>query len=69
MIPGTKNSYRVDPENITTRTIKHSHVYAKPKGEGKFIYAVNIDGSGHDGSSGNRYQANTRIIFAPLDTV
>ena len=51
-IPNTKNSYREDPCNTNTMTIKHAHVYAKPKGEGTEIYSVNIDGSGHDGSSG-----------------
>lgn len=33
-------------------TSKHSHVYAKQKGTGSQLYSVNIDGSGHDGSSG-----------------
>ncbi len=51
-IPGTKKSYRQDSENTNTMIQKHSHIYAKPKGGGKELYAVNIDGSGHDGSSG-----------------
>jgi hypothetical protein len=51
-IPGTKNSYRVDPENTNTKTFLHSHVYAKPNGGGKELYSVNYDGKGHDGSSG-----------------
>ena len=51
-ISGTKNSYRIDPQNTTTKTQKHAHVYAKPNGEGKQLYSVNIDGSGHDSSSG-----------------
>jgi hypothetical protein len=52
LIPGTKNSYREDSGNTNTRTLQHSHTYAKPKGKGSQLYAVNIDGSGHDGSSG-----------------
>ena len=51
-IPGTKNSYREDPGNTNTMTSKHSHVYARQKGMGSQLYSVNIDGSGHDGSSG-----------------
>lgn len=51
-IPGLRNSYRTDAENITTMTLKHAHVYAKPNGRGTELYSVNIDGSGHDGSSG-----------------
>ena len=51
-IPGTKNSYREDPGNTNTMTQQHAHTYAKPKGKGVQLYSVNIDGSGHDGSSG-----------------
>ena len=51
-IPGTKNSFRVDPQNKNTLTQRHAHVYAKPNGGGKQLYSVNLDGSGHDGSSG-----------------
>lgn len=51
-IPGTKNSYRQDPSKTTTQTLKHSHIYAKQKGRGKQLYSINIDGTGHDGSSG-----------------
>ena len=51
-IPGTKNSLRLDPQNTNTMTQRHAHVYAKPKGGGKELYSVNMDGSGHDGSSG-----------------
>ena len=52
LIPGTRNSFREDPMDTSTLTDRHSHVYAKPDGGGKQIYAVNFDGSGHDGSSG-----------------
>lgn len=52
MIPGTKNSYRQDPANLNTKTLVHSHTYAKVQGRGKQMYAVNFDGTGHDGSSG-----------------
>jgi len=51
-IPGTQNSFRIDAQNTTTKTLKHAHVYAKPNGGGKQLYSVNIDGTGHDGSSG-----------------
>jgi len=54
LIPGTRNSYRQDKINTSTQTQKHSHIYAKPKGSGKELYAVNIDGSGHDGASGKK---------------
>jgi hypothetical protein len=52
LIPDTKNSYREDSGNTTTKTIKHSNIYARPKGGGNQLYAVNTDGTGHDGSSG-----------------
>ena len=47
LIPGSKNSCRTDARNSNTKTLKHSHVYAKPKGRSKELYSVNIDGSGH----------------------
>ena len=48
---------RLDPENTNTLTQRHAHVYAKPNGEGKQIYSVNFNGSGHDGSSGTAIPA------------
>jgi hypothetical protein len=51
-IPGTSASYQTHSGNINTNTIKHSHVYATLKGIGRELYAVNKDGSGHDGSEG-----------------
>ncbi|MBC3809652.1 hypothetical protein H8K52_20140 [Undibacterium seohonense] len=51
-ISGTQNSLRIDPQNTSTLTQRHAHVYAKPNGGGKQLYSVNLDGSGHDGSSG-----------------
>lgn len=51
-VPGSKSSYRVDYGAKNARTVKHSHVYAKPKGEDQEIYVVNVGGSEHDGSSG-----------------
>lgn len=57
-IPGTRNSLRIDPQNTNTLTQRHAHVYAKPKGRGNQIYSVNMDGSGHDGSSGTVIPAN-----------
>jgi hypothetical protein len=62
-IPGTKNSYREDPGNTNTMTSKHSHVYAKPTGRGNEIYSVNIDGSGHDGSSGKEIPSSHAEFF------
>ena len=50
--PGEKTSYRIDSGNTSTLTQRHAHVYAQPGGKGRQLYAVNIDGSGHDGSSG-----------------
>src|SRR5689334_6128643 len=51
-IPGTKDTYREDPANTNTLTMRHSHTYA---GTSKNqLYAVNVDGSGHDGSSGQK---------------
>ncbi|MCC5842562.1 MAG: hypothetical protein JJT96_20765 [Opitutales bacterium] len=52
LIPGTRNSYRVDAANTSTMTKKHAAVYSKANGKGKELYAVNIDGTGHDGSFG-----------------
>jgi len=51
-IPNTKNSYRQDTGNTNNMTLTHSHIFAKRNGQGKELYSVNIDGSGHDGSSG-----------------
>jgi hypothetical protein len=51
-IPGTQNSFRLDPANTSTMTQRHAHVYAQPGGKGRELYSVNLDGSGHDGSSG-----------------
>jgi hypothetical protein len=62
-IPGTQNSFRADPGNTNTMTLRHSHVYAKQKGRGAELYAVNIDGSGHDGSSGTAISATHADFF------
>lgn len=61
-IPGTKSSYREDPGNTNTLTMKHAHVYASPKG-GRLLYSVNIDGSGHDGSSGQQIPSEHANFF------
>lgn len=50
--PGEKTSYRIDSGNTNTATTKHAHIFAKPNGRGQQLYSVNLDGSGHDGSSG-----------------
>jgi len=44
-------------------TLRHSHVYAKPKGCGRELYAVNIDGGRHDGSSGMTIPATYADFF------
>jgi len=63
IIPGTKCSYRIDPENTNTKTKKHAHVYAKKDGKGDELYSVNMDGRGHDGSSGIRIPAAHATYF------
>ena len=65
-IPGTQNSYRSDPGNTNTMTLRHSHVYARPKGRGKELYAVNLDGSGHDGFTGTAIPARHAEYFRSL---
>jgi hypothetical protein len=56
--PGEKTSYRIDSGNTSTLTQRHAHVYAQPEGKGRQLYAVNIDGSGHDGSSGTEISSS-----------
>lgn len=51
-IPGTNSSYREDSANTNTKTLKHAHVYARRNGSGQELYSINVDGRGHDGSSG-----------------
>ena len=65
-IPGSKNSYRTDSGNTYTVTLKHSHVYAKLKGRGGELYSVNIDGSGHDGSSATQIPGSHADHFRSL---
>ncbi len=67
LIPGTKNKYRTDSGNTNTKTIEHSHIYAKSKGGGPELYSVNIDGSGHDGSSGKAIPPSHADYFRSLD--
>lgn len=62
-IPGSGNSYRQDHGNTNTMTMRHSHVYAKLNGRGDELYAVNVDGSGHDGSSGRSIPATHADYF------
>ena len=66
LIPGTKNSYTEHPASTSTLTQKHAHVYAKPQGGGKQLYAVNLDGSGHDGSEGSRISEKHAAYFRDL---
>ena len=65
-IPGTRNSYRQDSENTNTRAQRHAHVYAKQNGNGKQLYSVNLDGSGHDGSSGVVISSNHAVYLRSL---
>lgn len=51
-IPGTNNSVRHDKAKTNTKTQNHAHVFAKRNGNGKELFSVNMDGTGHDGSSG-----------------
>ena len=66
LIPGTRNSVRTDPGNTNTMTLRHSHVYSKPKGGGKELYAVSITGRGHDGFSGAAIPARHADYFRSL---
>ncbi len=63
LIPGTRNSYREDPANTNSKTLKHAHIYAKPNGNGKQLYSVNIDGTGHDGCSGTTISTKHADFF------
>ena len=45
-IPGTTKTYRIDAANTNTNTQKHIHVYF----DGEQLYAINVDGTPHDGS-------------------
>lgn len=51
-VPKTQMSVRFDSGNTNTKTQDHAHVFARLNGQGKQLFAVNIDGTGHDGSSG-----------------
>lgn len=46
-IPKTNLTYRYDTGNTNTQTKDHIHVFAK----NNQLYAINIDGTAHDGSS------------------
>ena len=45
-IPGTIYTYRIDKGNTNTHTKEHIHVFCK----NKQLFAINIDGTPHDGS-------------------
>jgi len=62
-ISGTKKSYRIDSQNLNTKTQEHVHVYAKRHGKGKELYSVNIDGTGHDGSSRKQISTTEANFF------
>jgi hypothetical protein len=63
LIPGTNNSYREDRMNTSSKALKNAHVYARQKGVGRKLYAVNYDGSGHDGSSGMQIPSSHAEYF------
>jgi hypothetical protein len=48
----TQMSVRFDKGNTNKKTQDHAHVFARPEGKGKQLFAINVDGTGHDGSSG-----------------
>lgn len=62
-MPGKRAFYREDPANTNTMTKKHAHVYSKPKGQGEELYSVNVDGTGHDGSSGREIPSSHADFF------
>jgi len=51
-IPKTQMSARFDKGDTNKSTKDHAHIFAKQNGQGKQLLAINIDGTGHDGSSG-----------------
>ena len=57
-IQGTNNSVRHDKGKTSTKTQDHAHVFAKRNGQGKQLFSVNMDGTGHDGSSGTKISAS-----------
>ena len=65
-IPGTNNSVRHDKGNTNTKTQAHAHVFAKRNGQGKELYSVNMDGTGHDGSSGKTISSKQAEYFCGL---
>ncbi|MBE6285924.1 MAG: hypothetical protein E7093_05745 [Bacteroidales bacterium] len=62
--PPTKCVYRLDRSNNTTGQQTHIHVYADKKRHHQ-LYAINIDGSSHDGSKyllSPKHQDALRVI-------
>ncbi len=66
LIPGTNQSYAIHKADTLSNTVKHAHVYAKPKGKGGQLYSVRVDGKGHDGSSGYQMPKKHREHFEKL---
>lgn len=62
-IPKTQKTYRIDKANTSTLTQDHAHVYASKNNQ---IYAVNIDGSGHDGNHGYEISKKDAEYFRGL---
>lgn len=65
-IPNSTCSYRKDAANTNTKTQQHVHVFAKRNGGGKELYALNADGSGHDGNTGTKIPATHADHFRSL---
>lgn len=57
-IPGTKMYYRKDVRSGRPGDLTHVHVMSK----NKELFAINIDGTGHDRSKGSKYQLNNKTI-------
>jgi hypothetical protein len=66
LIPKTNNSYRIDPSNVSAKSLRHAHVYAKPKGLGQQLYVANVDGTGKDGFSGTPIPARHADFFRSM---
>lgn len=56
-IPGTTYYYRKDVRSGRPGDLTHVHVISK-KGE---LFAINIDGTGHDKSKGSGYKLNPKM--------
>lgn len=70
-IPGTNKWYRFDSANTNTKTQDHIHVY---QGKNNQLYAINQDGTPHDGSKAQLGKKEIRFLAsigftAPTDGI